>query len=455
MVADVFHLYFFPSVLSLSIGCFRLNLLISFFGCLYFFETRISFNEMRYSQRNLVLAFGSFSLLMLLIYWILGEMLFKENVRNTVPVSSRKKMTDIHNFTLLEDGLWQSFKRHYLISSVISQRNNNQSTLTGVACASEVYLTTCGNPGMAALILMSLDHISVCLEIGGMPTVFWRNCYTVCPSNASINAWELYFEPVNPNIEKQLDKVYCLGSYTTPEIAYQSRFNRRNNTKDTKSKGLLPLSFHRRDIEGFDGIITRNVRLFANSLINRYIRVLPKIEMVVNDFFSKHMDKYNLLAVHIRGTDHGDETMDGKLPSLITWIKNAKYQLDSLPSPKRIFVASDNIESINKFVAEFGDKVKVQVLSSTFPFYIAQLSLLFFSFPLSSHYPPIILVLPRNYPILLSPFHIPQTNLLHFQFLSVSLLTVDLTSHLLSLFFFPYFSSHLPFSFITVKMSIE
>lgn len=317
---------------------------------------------MRCSQRNLVLAFGIFSLVMLLFYWILGELLFKE-IAHTIPLRRKTDKIDPDNHTLFGEEMWRSFKRLYIKSSIISSRGNNNSMFSGIACASEVYLTTCGNPGLASLILMSLDHISLCHEIGGLPTVFWRNCYTVCPNNASVNAWELYFEPINPKIEQQVEKVYCLGSYAAPELVSQSKLNiRRNVTKEMGIKGLLPLSFHRRDVDGFDGIITRKTKLYANSLIKRYVRVLPNIQKVVNKFYSKHMQGYHLLAVHIRGTDHGDETVDGKLPPLLTWIKNAKYQLNSMPSPKKIFVASDNAESISKFVSEFGEKVKLTVV---------------------------------------------------------------------------------------------
>lgn len=308
---------------------------------------------MRISHKKLVVAFTLFSLLTVFFCWILSEILFKEGIGNTVAGSH-----DSHNYKPSEDGMWPSFKRHYIMSNIVAERNNKNSNVSGLACASELYLTTCGNPGMAALILMTLDHISLCHQMGGMPTVFWRNCYTVCPRNASVNAWELFFESVNFKIEDHVKKIFCLGSYLGPEAVIQSHLNvKRNNDKNIDRKSLLNLSFRHRDVEGFEGIITRRIRQYANSLIKQYIKVVPSIQQMVDNFFSKYMMGYHVLAVHIRGTDHRDEMEEGKLPPLMTWIKNAEYHLQSLPSPKRIFIASDNNESIRKFISEFGDKV--------------------------------------------------------------------------------------------------
>ena len=86
-------------------------------------------------------------------------------------------------------------------------------------------------------------------------------------------------------------------------------------------------------------------------------KVTPKIQLMVDHFYSQHLSNYNVLAVHIRGTDHYLETDERKLPLLTAWIHNAKSLLKSVPSPNKIFIASDNAESIRRFVQEFGDKV--------------------------------------------------------------------------------------------------
>ena len=48
------------------------------------------------------------------------------------------------------------------------------------------------------------------------------------------------------------------------------------------------------------------------------------------------------------------ETSEKKLPSLMSWVKRARSILETLPRPRKIFIASDNNEVIKKFVAYFG-----------------------------------------------------------------------------------------------------
>ncbi|KAK3717692.1 hypothetical protein QZH41_017395, partial [Actinostola sp. cb2023] len=216
---------------------------------------------------------------------------------------------------------------------------------------------------MAAMLLMTLDHISLCRKVRATPTVFWRNCHTVCPSDATINAWEMFFQPVNPNIEEKAKKVLCIGNVVGPEELWATKLNLVKNNfslfMNRPVENLLNLGFRHRNVEGFKGeaVITRDIRMKANGLLQQYIKVTPKIQMMVDQFYSKHLSKYNVLAVHIRGTDHSYETEDGKLPPLSAWIQNAKHLLQSLPSLNKIFVASDNTESIKRFVDEFGEKV--------------------------------------------------------------------------------------------------
>ncbi|KAL9962940.1 hypothetical protein ACROYT_G032098 [Oculina patagonica] len=50
------------------------------------------------------------------------------------------------------------------------------------------------------------------------------------------------------------------------------------------------------------------------------------------------------------------ETSERRLPSLMSWVKRARSILETLPRPRKIFVASDNSEVIKKFVIYFGKK---------------------------------------------------------------------------------------------------
>ena len=48
------------------------------------------------------------------------------------------------------------------------------------------------------------------------------------------------------------------------------------------------------------------------------------------------------------------ETSEKRLPSLMSWVNRAQSILETLPRPRKIFIASDNNEVIKKFVTCFG-----------------------------------------------------------------------------------------------------
>ncbi|KAK3755089.1 hypothetical protein QZH41_007575, partial [Actinostola sp. cb2023] len=182
---------------------------------------------------------------------------------------------------------------------------NNNILSEDFACASELFVTSCNNSGMASMILMTLDHISLCRKVRATPTVFWRNCHTVCPRDATINAWEMFFQPVNPNIEEKAKKVLCLGNDVGPEDLWAAKLNlvKANSSlfKNRPIGNLISLGFRQRNAYGFKGeaVITRDIRMKANGLLQEYVKVTPKIQMMVDQFYSKHLSKYNVLAVHV------------------------------------------------------------------------------------------------------------------------------------------------------------
>lgn len=92
-------------------------------------------------------------------------------------------------------------------------------------------------------------------------------------------------------------------------------------------------------------------------------------------FYQKYLAGFNVLGIHVRGTDHWLETSEQTLPSLMSWIKKAQSILVTLPRPRKIFIASDNHEVIKKFVTYFGkETVSVNFIcisSEWFPYYLA------------------------------------------------------------------------------------
>jgi len=71
---------------------------------------------------------------------------------------------DYTNYASTEIISRETFKKHFLYSNIIALKVSNNIFSEGFACASELFITSCNNPGMAAMILMTLDHISLVVK---------------------------------------------------------------------------------------------------------------------------------------------------------------------------------------------------------------------------------------------------------------------------------------------------
>ena len=91
-----------------------------------------------------------------------------------------------------------------------------------------------------------------------------------------------------------------------------------------------------------------------NKLIKQYVKPNSRITDKVSKFYHRYLAGYTVLGVHVRGTDHWSETIEQRLPPLMSWVKSAQAILETLPQPRKIFIASDNDEVIEKFVTFFG-----------------------------------------------------------------------------------------------------
>jgi len=225
------------------------------------------------------------------------------------------------------------------------------------------------NGGFGAILLHTFDHINLCLKLGAKPTVFWRQCGTICPKDPKVNAWELYFEPINPNIVENAGRVVCLGGFNGPDWSWITELRESHKTyKDFKEayskrqpkESIVNFSFQQRVKNGFygEGLITPEIKFKTHHLIRKFIQVQPKIQNKVEVFFNKKLAGKVVLAVHIRGTDHYIETDESRLTPLTAYIENTKKIMANNPLINAIFVASDNNESIKEFVKEFGQVSK-------------------------------------------------------------------------------------------------
>ena len=233
-------------------------------------------------------------------------------------------------------------------------RKNRGKTTGSAACVVDPGITECGNAGFAAFLLNTLDHILFCRALGiNRQTVFWRACLSGCSKDPRVNSWEWYFEPVNRGLESEVENVFCpLTLDDSPSIIDNSFRNRS-------------------DVVGYEDskIITTQERLGVNQLIHQYVKPNSGITKKVQIFYQQHLAGFTVLGVHVRGTDHWMETSEKRLPSLMSWVKKAQSILETLPRPRKIFIASDNNEVIKKFVIYFGKEMVSFTLPDSSPLY--------------------------------------------------------------------------------------
>ncbi|XP_078382048.1 uncharacterized protein LOC144664720 [Oculina patagonica] len=228
-------------------------------------------------------------------------------------------------------------------------RKNRGKTTGSAVCVVDPTIAECGGSGFASLLLYTLDHIIFCRALGiNQATVFWRACNSVCSRDPTVNSWDWYFEPVNRGLESKVENVFCPLRLDGP--AYVDVGTIINN------------SFRNRtDVDGFeDGkIITTQERMRVNKLIQQYVKPNSRIKEKIWMFYQRYLAGFTVLGVHVRGTDHWEETSERRLPSLMSWVKRTQSILETLPRPRKIFIASDNNEVIKKFLAYFGKETVV------------------------------------------------------------------------------------------------
>ena len=258
----------------------------------------------------------------------------------------------------------RSLKAEYLLQEIIKSngflaatRINNENKILSSGhrvCVVDPALSDCQTMGFAALLLRTIDDILLCEALGSdRPVVYWKACKSVCSRDPRVNSWEWYFEPIGSGLlESQAERVLCPLMLENEESVLRTLSN---------LKLTLNSSFRNRSYTaGFanNRIITEKERRRVNQMLQQYIKPNNRIIRKLNNFYQRYLAGNTVLGVHVRGTDHWMETNEKRLPHLMSWIKSAQSILKTLPQPSKIFIASDNDEVIEKFVAVLGnDKV--------------------------------------------------------------------------------------------------
>ena len=159
-----------------------------------------------------------------------------------------------------------------------------------------------------------------CEQLSIEPYVLWDSGLYI-DINKGNNYWEYYFEQIgNPN-----------------------DINKRILTHD--------MSWNRKDF----------CRERTNNLINKYVKIKPHIQEKINSFWTTHVNKNNVLGVHLRLTDKHEchkygEPYTGKPIHIDKYIKHINVYLEKNKNVK-IFLATDSLDYIEELKKLYGNKI--------------------------------------------------------------------------------------------------
>ena len=219
--------------------------------------------------------------------------------------------------------------------------------------------------GLFSLIQQVIAHIPWSAQAGRNPVVFFegRCCYWVPQGyRDSSTVWEYYFEPLDRGYpgEAVPEKVRSALAERFPDprdVGFWLDRNTwvSNNFGDhprLKGKTLaIPHGWQDPDAA---------TRERAASLIRMHLRPRKYITELVDAFFSEQMEGSTVVGVQIRGTDAVSSSEDRahRKDSLIldNYRREVERCLASAPEA-RIFVATDDQQSLEFMRNAFGDKV--------------------------------------------------------------------------------------------------
>ena len=285
-------------------------------------------------------------------------------------ISGRKEIWEGHEFEKNSltgtdiESLANSFVKQGKVEPFIAESvSDRKDSTVPLACVSEPSLTSCyeyGGIGFASFIIVTLDHLRLCHKNNGIPTVHWRSCFSVCQPDTNIDSFSHYFEPLNDGVENKAKTVLCLGN---PLQTYDKNDNKSGKVpyRKRKFRPVLDFSFRPRlglKDEGYfsENLITDEIRHEMSFIIKKYLKVKSFIMAKVEAVYSTHMKGKNILAIHVRGTDHWTESSHHKLTPLKRWLYQADKILKQIPEPKNIFLATDNEETVTRFTSYYGQQ---------------------------------------------------------------------------------------------------
>jgi len=174
--------------------------------------------------------------------------------------------------------------------------------------------------GLFAVLLQTLNTLDWANRTGKVPVVYWDNLPYAQRGGyrGETNVWHYYFQPVSNLAYQKGDSIY--RHYATPD---SSPCPEGEKTYDEK--------FH------------TGLRLYYHEIIKKNVRLQPRINRKMWDFYVANMSGKQLIGIHLRGTDKHVDAIPID-PAII--FKAAQELAATLGGNCKFFVASDEYRLI-------------------------------------------------------------------------------------------------------------
>jgi len=210
-----------------------------------------------------------------------------------------------------------------------------------------------------------------CRNTRRTPVVHWSNASLFSPGDNE-NAWNLYFEPIGPNIQLLPPEAEFFPSPWSNEALNSQAFCQVRLDRPGGSYGIGLLPRHEQMVvsDTYVGVPDLWPWLepgdvdFGTSpveakrrLARKYLRFRPHLVAAVDSIWSQHMAGRRWLAVHIRGSDKGVELdnleeVNNLYPKIMDdWI--------SKNETGAIFLMTDSIQQYFKMKERYGSRILV------------------------------------------------------------------------------------------------
>jgi len=210
--------------------------------------------------------------------------------------------------------------------------------------------------GFSALISVALTEIQKSIENNWLPVIYFDPAKTsnFYSESHGDNVWEYFFEPVMKIGYAELSKQVESGNIAESQIHRYSDedFHKLRVNFLTNPKRVTTI-WNGTKVEDPALWMARN-RAQGRRFVARYVKPRPHILRKVKKFVAENISPQYTLGVHIRGTDFAYASPTKPEQYIVAIHQHAKERnLEDF----RIFLATDQVQFVDLFISEFGDRI--------------------------------------------------------------------------------------------------